>query len=232
MKIYCMSDIHGCLAEFETALALFEEHLKEPETHLILLGDYIHGGTDNYGVLDKIMELQKEYGQEKVLALMGNHEAFVLTGESSIEHMLKPLQEHFVKKKTEDKYIQWMEHLPRYHTEGNTIFVHAGIDEDAGEFWEWATGEDLFVNKYPAETGEIEGMEKKVVAGHVATSTISGDAKFHDIYYDGKSHYYIDGAVRVSGVIPVLMVDTDTDKYYRVTETGNWLILPYMEENG
>lgn len=57
MKIYCMSDIHGCLAEFEQALSLVTEHLEEPETMLILLGDYIHGGGDNYGVLDKIMKL-------------------------------------------------------------------------------------------------------------------------------------------------------------------------------
>lgn len=57
MKIYCMSDIHGCLAEFEQALSLVMEHLEEPETMLILLGDYIHGGGDNYGVLDKIMKL-------------------------------------------------------------------------------------------------------------------------------------------------------------------------------
>ena len=52
MKIYCMSDIHGCLAAFEEALDLFEEHLEEKDTRLLLLGDYIHGGEDNYGVLD------------------------------------------------------------------------------------------------------------------------------------------------------------------------------------
>lgn len=84
-------------------------------------------------------------------------------------------EEHFTDDGREDKYIQWMEMLPRYYTAGNP--------------------------------------------------------RFHDIYYDGESHYYIDGTVLDSGVIPVLMVDTDTDKYYRLTETGNWLILPYDEEN-
>ena len=35
MKIYCMSDIHGCLAAFEEALDLFEEHLEAVSyTHL------------------------------------------------------------------------------------------------------------------------------------------------------------------------------------------------------
>ena len=232
MKIYCMSDIHGCLAEFEEALSLVIEHLEEPETMLCLMGDYVHGGADNQGVLDKIMSLQNQYGPDKVLALMGNHEAFVMYGYSTINHMSKTLdEEDSMDESDEDKYIQWMENLPRYYTEGNTIFVHAGIDEEAGDLWEWGTGDEIFVGKYPAETGKIKDLDMKVVAGHVGTAEIAGDPKFHDIYYDGESHYYIDGTVLDSGVIPVLMVDTDEDKYYRVTQSGNWLILPYDEEN-
>lgn len=232
MRIYCMSDIHGCLAEFEEALSLVMEHLEEPETMLILMGDYIHGGADSRGVLDGIIKLQKQYGLNKVLALMGNHEEFVLWGDSTINHMIKTFdKEHFIDEDNEDKYIQWMESLPRYYTAGNTIFVHAGIDEDAGDLWEWRTGDGIFVGKYPAETGKIEGLDMKVVAGHVGTAEIAGNPSFHDIYYDGENHYYIDGTVLDSGFIPVLMVDTDEDKYYRVTKSGNWLILPYEEEN-
>jgi len=227
-----MSDIHGCLAEFEQALSLVLEQLENDGAMLLLLGDYIHGGSDNKGVLDKIINLQQRYGTDKVVALMGNHEEFVLLGDSSINHMIKSFdEEHFIDDGEEDKYIQWMENLPRYYTEGNTIFVHAGIDEDAGDLWEWGTGEDVFVGKYPAEIGKIEGLDMKVVAGHVGTAEISQNPRYHDIYYDGQSHYYIDGTVLDSGVIPVLMVDTKTDRYYRVTETGNWLILPYDEEN-
>lgn len=32
MRIYCMSDIHGCIAEFVDALALVWDHLDEPDT--------------------------------------------------------------------------------------------------------------------------------------------------------------------------------------------------------
>lgn len=227
-----MSDIHGCLAEFEEALSLVVEHLEESETMLILMGDYIHGGADSRGVLDRIMKLQKQYGLEKVLALMGNHEEFVLWGDSTINHMIKTFdEEHYTEESDEDIYIQWIENLPRYYSEGKTIFVHAGIDEGAGDLWEWGTGDEIFVGKYPAETGKIEDLDMKVVAGHVGTAEIAGNPYFHDIYYDGESHYYIDGTVLDSGVIPVLMVDTNEDKYYRVTQSGNWLILPYEEEN-
>ena len=230
MKIYCISDVHGFLAEFEEALSLVIEHLEEPDTKLCLMGDYIHGGADNYGALDKIISLQNRYGEDKIIVLLGNHEEFVLTGYSSINSMsMIEDNEYDDGDDQDDKYICWLENLPRYYTEGNTIFVHAGIDEDAGDMWEWGTSDEIFVSKYPAETGKIEGLEMKVVAGHVGTAEISGDPRFHDIYYDGESHYYIDGTVIDSGVIPVLLVDTEEDKYYQVTEGGNNLISPYYE---
>ena len=123
MKIYCMSDIHGCLAAFEEALDLFEEHLEEKDTRLLLLGDYIHGGEDNYGVLDKIMAMQQKYGYDKVIALMGNHEEFVLYG-STINHMIRTMDDDQKDSDERDEpYIRWIENLPRYYVEGNTIFV-------------------------------------------------------------------------------------------------------------
>lgn len=231
MKIYCMSDIHGCLAEFEQALSLVWEHLREKDTMLLLLGDYVHGGPDNRGVLKRIMALQAKYGSDKVIALLGNHDEWVLDGSSTIDYMMGYMDDKVMEDDgDDDQYFRWLETLPRYFAEGNTIFVHAGIDEMLGELWEWSD-DAVFTMKYPAEVGKISGLEQKVVAGHVGTAEIAGDPGFHDIYFDGASHYYIDGTVLDSGMIPVLMVDTDTDKYYRVTETGNWMILPYDEEN-
>lgn len=219
-KIYCCSDIHGCMDEFEYALSIILEHLEEPDTKLILMGDYIHGGSDSYAVLDRIIDLQRKYG-EKVIVLMGNHEEWVIDGFKGIDNG------KFSDK--EDKYILWLENLPRYYTEGNTIFVHAGIDEEAGEDWEWGTGEYIFTDKFPAETGYFS-TGQKIVAGHIYTSIISGDKKFNEIYYDGLSHYYIDGDVLSNGNILILMVDTDTDTYYSVTENGYYEVLPYGEE--
>ncbi len=108
--------------------------------------------------------------------------------------------------------------------------MHAGINEEAGALWKWETGDSIFVGKYPAEIGKIDGLDMKVVAGHVSTAEISGNPEYYDIYFDGESHYYIDGTVLESGIIPVLLVDTEEDKYYRVTENGNYLIAPYDEE--
>lgn len=232
MKIYCLSDIHGCLAEFEEALALVTEHLDERDAKLVLLGDYVHGGDNNRGVLDKIMRLEQRYGSDKIIALLGNHDEWVLNGTATIDQAERAFaqSEYDFDEKDDDRYINWLGNLPRFYVDGNTIFVHAGIDEDGGDLWEWTTSDDVYTTKYPAETGKIEGLDMKVVAGHIGTAEIAGNPRFHDIYFDGESHYYIDGTVLDSGVIPVMMVDTDTDKYYQVTESGNWLVEPYNED--
>lgn len=227
-KIYAMSDIHGCLQAFDEALELVD--LSKPDTKLVLLGDYIHGGQDNYGVLDRIMELEHRYGQEKCIVLAGNHEDMACDGRWPIG------EDRFFgsgvdNDEDDDKYIMWMQNLRRYYVEGNTIFIHAGIDEEAGDMWEWGTDEFTMTEKYPAQTGKFECEEAdiKIVAGHVGTAVISGDPRFHEIYFDGETHYYIDATTLDSGMINVILVDTDTDKYYSVTEAGAWQVLPYDE---
>ena len=222
-----MSDIHGCLPEFEAALSIISDLLEEEDSMLILLGDYVHGGSDGRGVIKRIIDLQNKYGLDRIIAILGNHDEWVLEGTSSIDYMDNISNED--QDEEDDYYISWISKLPRYHVEGNTIFTHAGIDEEAGDLWEWGTGDDVFTSKYPAETGQITDLEMKVVAGHVGTAEISGNPRFHDIFYDGASHYYIDGTVLDSGTIPILMVDTETDMYYKVTEGGCWLLQPYEE---
>lgn len=220
-KIYCCSDIHGCIDEFECALSVILEHLEEePDAKLALLGDYIHGGTGNYAVLDRIIGLQKKYGN-RIIVLMGNHEEFIINGFSAGINL------DF--SETDDFYMSWLEHLPRYYVEGNTIFVHAGIDEKAGDCWEYETPEKVFTEKFPPETGYFS-TGQKIVAGHAHTSILAKDKSFSGIYYDGQSHYYIDGDVLTNHNIPILMVDTGTDKYYSVTENGCYIVAPYGEE--
>lgn len=226
--IYAMSDIHGCYAAFEAALQLVD---LSGENKLILLGDYVHGGEDNYAVLDRIIALQRKYGEDKVIALRGNHEDMVIEGSWRIsEHKSEHSHEiDYDEDDRDDEYISWMEDLPVYYVEGNTIFCHAGIDEEAEDMWEYNTDEYTFTGKYPAQTGKFRcgDADMKIVAGHVYTSEIADDPRFHEIYFDGESHYYIDGMVLESGEILVLAVDTEADKYYSVTDSGLWIMESY-----
>lgn len=225
--IYAMSDIHGCYEEFLQALELID---LSGSNKLLLLGDYIHGGVGNYEVLDTIIKLQWKYGSDKVIALMGNHEEMVIEGRESINISN---YYNYSEKKTnscnDDYYINWMENLPRYYVEGKTIFVHAGIDEEAEDLWELGTDDYTFTEKYPAEIGKFN-CSMKIVAGHVGTAEISNNPRFHEIYFDGQSHYYIDGTVVISGKIPVIAVDTKNDKYYSVADSGLRIVEAYREE--
>ena len=221
MKLYSMSDIHGCIDSFEESLSMIKDQLKEKDTKLILLGDYIHG-PNSCAVLDRVMELQREYGTEKVIALMGNHEDMVLDGRM-------PISKNTVEGEKKRQYLIWIKKLPRYYVEGKTIFVHAGVEEDAKDMWKWGTDDYTFTEKFPAQTGNFYG-DWKIVAGHIGTSTIADDREFHDIYYDGESHYYIDGSVSYSGRIPILLVDTEEDKYYQVYKEGKKEVLPYHKK--
>lgn len=222
MKIYAMSDIHGCLQEFEAALKTID---LSGDNKLILLGDYIHSGEDSYGVLKKIIYLQQKHGTEKIVALMGNHEQLVVEGKASIKELWGEGL-YSSGNAEDDYYATYMQNFPLYHVEDRIIFVHAGIYEEAGEEWEWESTELDYLEKFPPETGCFDG-DMTIVAGHVATSIVSGNPRFHDIYYDGESHYYIDGTVYESGIINVLMYDTEEDAFYQVADGEEYEIEPY-----
>lgn len=131
MKIYVIPDVHGDLSILKYVMLSIIKELGSDNVKIIFLGDYIHGGQDSIGVIDYIMDLQEKWGRSKIIALLGNHEEFVLKGYSFIED-ITPTGPYEI----DDKYIDWLKRLPRYYKESNTIFVHAGIDEELGEYWE------------------------------------------------------------------------------------------------
>lgn len=99
----------------------------------------------------------------------------------------------------------------------NQIFVHAGVDEEAGEYWMWGTSDSTLLGKFPATTGRFY---KTIIAGHVSTGNrdLADDRNYHDIYYDGESHYYIDESVYQGGKLLLLAYDEENGKYYQVED--------------
>lgn len=116
---------------------------------------------------------------------------------------------------THAKLVEWLKRLPLYYETEKQIYVHAGIDEEAEEYWKLGTSEEIFLGKYPATFGEFY---KDIVAGHISTRSLAQTKGFHKVYWDKKSHFYIDGETTRSGVIPVLKFDTSTLKYSSFTK--------------
>lgn len=89
-----------------------------------------------------------------------------------------------------EELIAWIQMLPSYFETENQIFVHAGVDEEAEEYWMYGTSNSILLGKFPATKGKFY---KTIVAGHVGTGTwsLADDRNYHDVFYDGESHYYI-----------------------------------------
>ena len=236
VKIYAISDIHGYLDEFINALSKID--LSDKNNRLFLIGDYIDNGIHSFKVISKIIEMEEFYPHQ-IITLFGNHEewfydwlileeptasAFPETIKSffsteELNYILKSNFETSVRNeiKTNNKFSPFMKWFQthykdkRYYETDSQIFVHAGIDEEAGKLWKELTSSEMFTNKFPLTTG---GFFKDIVSGHVASWEVAKDKSYlGKIYHDSKSHYFIDGDVKNSKTMPVLCYDTASKSY-------------------
>lgn len=96
--------------------------------------------------------------------------------------------------------IAWIRKLPYfYESPFGQVFVHAGVDEEAGEYWKLGTSAESFTMMMPDYVGHEFYLD--VIAGHINTETVSGIAGYRGIWHDGASHYYIDGNVMKNGEV-------------------------------
>lgn len=239
-KLYAISDIHGYLDEFRDALN--KVNLNDKDNRLFLLGDYLDNGLQSFQVISKIIELEEVYPNQ-IITLLGNHEewfydwlildkptasAFPETIKSffspeELNYIFNFISNNFetaVRNEIKNNikfnpFINWFKKRyrdERYYETETQIFVHAGIDEEAGKLWKELTSSEIFTNKFPITTGRFH---KAIISGHIASWEVAKDRRYlGKIYYDSKSHYFIDGDVTNSKTIPVLYYDTITQKYH------------------
>jgi len=117
--------------------------------------------------------------------------------------------------------IQWVKKLPYYYETPTQIFVHAGVDEEIPEeeieYCTLGTPEYVFTGKFPPTTGRFY---KDIIAGHVAAASFKHDFRTNDIFFDGESHFYIDGSTAKTRRILCLVYDEKTKKYFELEEDG------------
>lgn len=117
MRVFAISDIHGCNQTFRHLIV--NRLSLRPTDRLYLLGDYVNRGPDSLGVMDTVMELQAS-GYD-VHALRGNHE----------DRLIHTVQAGIIQ--LDDKYIRFMEGLHNYLTYGHFLLAHAGFNFDAAD---------------------------------------------------------------------------------------------------
>lgn len=147
---------------------------------------------DEYGLLPWNDWLEWDHGFATLRTLLLPHQW------AAFERMLPALSQETLNRKAarllleeSGELMTWLKKLPYFYETENQIFVHAGIDEEAGDWWPWGTAESIFVGKCPPATG---AFYKDIIAGHVGTHRLAGDPAYHGVWFDGQSHYYIDGS--------------------------------------
>ncbi len=151
-ELIVLGDLHGCYSCLKGALLQSDffgkvQRFKEdpagnPDTKLVLLGDYIDRGQYSYnGVLRTIMQLFLTV-PDHVYLLRGNHE-YYLEYKGKIYGGVRPAEaintlEAYMPKEMFEHYMRLFEALPNMLLFDRTLFVHAGIprDELIAEKWQ------------------------------------------------------------------------------------------------
>lgn len=183
LMLYAIGDIHGELDKLEE---LLETLPLRDDDRLIFLGDYVDRGRDAFGVVEALIEVQKQW---PCIFLLGNHEsmfldflgwtdkayfggdAFLMNGGDRTLESYGFLTESDRKKyrlpKTHEDFLL---SLKLYHREGDYLFVHAGInrsflrERDIGYVLHKAKVEDFLWNRSTCDLPH--NMPVTVIYGH------------------------------------------------------------------
>jgi serine/threonine protein phosphatase 1 len=136
---YAVGDIHGSLGKMQALVEACRRHADGRAMRFVFLGDYIDRGPDSASVVRAMMALQDEL-QERLIALMGNHEAWllaVLDGDAPERGWLfnggaQTLLSYGVRAASDlpDGHLEWMRSLRLSYDDGRRLFVHAGVNPD------------------------------------------------------------------------------------------------------
>lgn len=113
-----VSDIHGCLDEFNELLKKLQYDWQNDR--LILLGDLLDRGPDSVGVVKRARELNLE-------CLMGNHEHKFVKWYRSQGSKVDVYDRRDYYTKLSDEDIQYIHNMPTYIELDDVIAVHAGV---------------------------------------------------------------------------------------------------------
>jgi len=134
---YAIGDIHGSLDKLKSLIAGCREHAAGQPMTLVFLGDYIDRGPESAGVVRFLLGLQSEL-PERVIALKGNHEDFLLgvvDGTVEVGIWLQngggaTLESYNVDNAGDlpRAHLDWFRSLRLSYDDGRRFFVHAGVN--------------------------------------------------------------------------------------------------------
>lgn len=144
-RLFAIGDIHGCDAELQVLLdELVENQDLSGDDLVIFIGDYIDRGPNSRGVVDCLLDFQRDF--PSTIFLRGNHEDMLLQflgfeGSEGWAYLqnggAECLESYSVKFEGDSaalvrafpkEHISFYLNLQRYVITGKYVFVHAGLD--------------------------------------------------------------------------------------------------------
>jgi serine/threonine protein phosphatase 1 len=138
---------------------------------------------------------------------------------------------HLISREVRDRVVEahpwlfgYLDNMPFFYEADDFVCVHAGVDEEAGEYWKLGTDPVTMIEKYPPDFGP--GVGKLIVAGHVGTRGMNRDGSAGPFIDEG--HLYLDGGVeQPGGQLNVAEYRTDTNAWtFRVVSADGAIITP------
>lgn len=185
---YAVGDIHGCIDQLnEMMWELWANGLNLEEDTIIFLGDYIDRGPDSRACVQYLIDLQDQYGADRVICLKGNHEDMCLHYYKMYERNVGDLGIAWLynggyeciksykawadihesgEEKMEPAHLEWMLNLPTMYENDMGYFVHAGFlpwdekPQDTDDYHRMWVRHDFILNP--------KQWDKMVYFGHTA----------------------------------------------------------------
>jgi serine/threonine protein phosphatase 1 len=151
LRVYAIGDIHGCSVLFDRILERIEADLgRNPakQVKIVTVGDYSDRGPDSSGVIERLVARSAD---ERFVMLRGNHEQWLLdfvenpleSGSSWMRNGGRETARSYgveidwdqdpygfwraFRRALPTRHLQFLQGLPFSHSEGDFLFVHAGI---------------------------------------------------------------------------------------------------------
>lgn len=234
-NLFIISDIHGQYKAFEQLLTYWNQ-----KDRLVLLGDLVDRGPQSYEVVQKVMDLKQQYG-EQVIFCKGNHEVMLLDfienpelqqifyykygGRETMASFLKYLpvevselepveQAHIVK----EKFAEELDFLKRgqlYEIVGNLLLTHAGFDSSCTTVDETPDEKFLWTRQHYKSENKTPYIN---IFGHTPLQYIHDS---NDIWISDDHKYIgIDGGCYFTGQLNGIVISEDGQILHKYAVTS------------
>ncbi|AKF13408.1 calcineurin-like phosphoesterase [Sinorhizobium phage phiN3] len=224
MRLFIVGDVHGCLTQLKDLLEGVDEQIEEGD-EVVFVGDYVDRGPDSKGVIDLLIERQKNHPNKHTF-LMGNHEDMMLSGDYWLpnggiqtiksyipnEEDWKDIPGHadFLRRFVPYEHKVFLNSLKMNYQVGKVVVVHAAIDP-ACPLEDQSSHTMLWERDFDGYNGEYNGGWT-VVRGHTPLNGMKVT----------KNQFMIDTACVFGGELTCLVIDPDKPSNYHTISIWNF----------